>query len=97
MDGDVVAMVRPAVADWLRRVKRPNPEGRLNAYAAQKLFDLLQASELAFQMNGEPHAQFLARKLPGTVGQVRRELRRIVALGPDAGVFVDVFLREFGA
>lgn len=67
-----------------------------NPHVAQRLFDLLQESELAYRLRGEAHADYLRRRAHQYKGQTRRELNRIVDLGPDAGRLVDYFLKEFG-
>lgn len=69
----------------------------LNNPVAQKLFDLLQQAELAYQLKGQPHCEYLAPFMHQAHGQLKRELTRICALGDQASVFVDYFLKEFDA
>ena len=52
---------------------------------------------MAYRLRGVAHADYLRRRAHQYHGQTRRELDRIVALGPDAGRLVDFFLKEFGA
>lgn len=73
------------------------PPAMHNPHVAQRLFDLLQESEMAYRLRGVAHADYLRRRAHQYHGQTRRELDRIVALGPDAGRLVDYFLKEFGA
>ncbi|MGI9160798.1 MAG: hypothetical protein ACR2K1_13695 [Saprospiraceae bacterium] len=68
-----------------------------NPYVAQRLLDLLQESEMAYRLRGVAHSDYLRRRAHQYKGQTRRELNRIVDLGPDAGRLVDYFLKEFGA
>lgn len=63
---------------------------------AQRLFNEFQQAELAYQIAGTPHAEYLRRRRQHHLGETRRELDRVVSLGEKAGVFVDFFLREFG-
>lgn len=71
------------------------PPLRPNPHVARKLFGLPRAAEMAYRLRGIQHADFLRGQASRQLGQTRRELRRIVALGPDAGRLVDFFLREF--
>lgn len=66
-----------------------------NHHAAHKIFNLVQAAELKHRLDGTPHAEFLGRKRHKVHGQARKELDRIVALGDDAGRFVEIFLGSF--
>ena len=66
-----------------------------NPHAARRLFDELQQAELVWRMTGKPHAEYLRNRMGRYCGQVRKEMRRIAALGPEAGGFVEMFLREF--
>jgi hypothetical protein len=68
----------------------------MTPHVAQKLFDEIQQAELAFQLKGTPHAEYLRTRRHRHLGQARRELDRIVALGTHAGTFVSFFLAEFG-
>ena len=67
----------------------------LNPHVAQRLFDLLQQAELAYLLKQQPHAEYLRPHMRKSRGQLKRELERICALGDQAGVFIDYFLKEF--
>jgi hypothetical protein len=69
----------------------------VNRHVAQRLFDLLQQAEMAYHLNGVRHADYLKPYHSRAVGQLRRELGRIIALGDNAARFCDYFLKEFGA
>lgn len=69
----------------------------MNESVAQRLFDLLQQAELAYLLKGQSHAEYLKPHMHRAQGQLKRELTRIVALGDQAGVFVDYFIKEFEA
>ena len=66
-----------------------------NNHVAQRLFDMLQEAELAYLMKGTRHADYLRRRLPGTLGQLRQELLKIINLGDRAREFSEYFFREF--
>lgn len=67
-----------------------------NHHAAHKIFNLVQAAEIAYRLNDVPHAEFLRKRRHRVMGQAGRELDKIIALGPDAARFVEIFLGEFG-
>lgn len=69
----------------------------LNDHVARKMFDLLQQAELAFQMKGQKHADYLKPFRARAIGQLRMELTRIIDLGDRAEYMIDFFMKEFGA
>lgn len=65
--------------------------------AARKIFDLLQQAEMAHLLKGTPHVEYLLPYRNRAQGQLKKELSKICALGDQAKVFIDYFLKEFGA
>jgi hypothetical protein len=61
---------------------------------AQKLLKVLTDAEFQYQFNRVPHAVYIKRQIPRYVGETRRELRRVAALGPNAEKFVGLFIEE---
>ena len=66
----------------------------MNPAAAQKVFDALTNAELAYQLNGTPHAEFLRKQAWGHLGSARRVLLQISEL-PDLPARMGTFLKEF--
>lgn len=62
---------------------------------AQRLFTELTNAELAYRLRGVPIAEFCRRQANCHLGETRRELLRVAALGDGAAVFMDYFLKEF--
>lgn len=69
---------------------------RDSTHTARRLFDEFQQAELAYRLEGTPHAAYLSTWRHRHLGETRREIERVAALGAEAGVFIDFFLREFG-
>ena len=68
----------------------------LNIHVARKLFDILTSCEIAHQLTGIRHYDYLAARRPKMRGQFGREMDRILGLGPDELVaWMHVFLHEF--
>lgn len=67
----------------------------LNKHVARKMFDLLTNAELAFQMTGQKHADFLRPYCRKANGQLKKELNKIIELGDRAEYLIDFFLKEF--
>ncbi len=68
---------------------------RMTQATARRLFDLLTQAEMAFLVNGTPHADYLRPHKNKACGQLKKELEKIVRLGPQAALFVDYFIKEF--
>ena len=68
----------------------------LNIHVARRLFDVLTDCEIAHQMTGIRHYDYLASKRRTMRGQFGREMDRILGLGPEKIVdWMQVFLNEF--
>lgn len=67
----------------------------MNPHVVQALFDEIQQAELAHRVKGIPHHVYLKARRHRYQGMARRELERIISLGPKAGEWVDLFLEEF--
>lgn len=63
--------------------------------ASRQLFDELTNAEVAYRLQGVPVHVFCRRRANKYLGEVRRELLRVAALGPDANRFMDIFLESF--
>lgn len=68
----------------------------LNVHVARRLFDVLTDCEIAHQMTGIGHYDYLASKRRTMKGQFGREVDRILGLGPVKIVdWMQIFLEEF--
>jgi len=76
-------------------MRKSNSENSMNPAVCKKLFQELTHSEVAYLLNGESHAVFLSRRRHRYHGQCRKQLERVIALGPNASRFVDLFIKEF--
>jgi len=69
----------------------------LNEISARKMFNLLQEAELAAHLAGINRRAYLVKHRARHVGQVRREVDRIIKLGEDGcDKFFGFFLQEYG-
>ncbi len=64
----------------------------INPGAAQKLLKIFLMADLQYQLNGTPLHETLAREAPRQLGQTRRVLRKVAALGPDARIWMNYFI-----
>jgi hypothetical protein len=64
----------------------------INPNAAQKLLKIFMDAELHYQLNGTPHSEFLERQAKKHIGQARRIITQVAALGPGAGAWVGYFI-----
>lgn len=64
----------------------------INPNAAQKLLKVFMDAELHHQLNGTPHSEFLERQAKKHLGQARRIITQVAALGPDAGAWIGYFI-----
>lgn len=71
------------------------PPFPMSEATAQRLFDIFTNAELAYQIEGTPHEEFLRREANKTLGQTRKYLLRVAALGPDIPKFMDYFLEDW--
>lgn len=76
-------------------MRKLSSESSMNPAVSKKLFQELTHAEVAYRLKGEPHAVFLSRRRHRYRGQCRKELERVIALGLNAGRFVDFFIKEF--
>lgn len=67
----------------------------MTPHAARRLFTELTNAEIAFRLQGIPVATYLKRRANRHLGEVKRELLRVAALGEDANLFMTYFLEEF--
>lgn len=67
-------------------------ESHLTKHTARRLFDELTAAEMAYRITGVAVADFCRRRANKHLGETRRELLRVAALGDDANLFMDYFL-----
>lgn len=63
--------------------------------AAKHLFNELTNAEVAYRLQGVPVHEFCKRRSNRYLGEVRRELLRVAALGTDANRFMTIFLESF--
>lgn len=59
---------------------------------ARRLFDVLTNCELMHQLHGRDRAEFLRREANRHLGETRRELLRVAALGPGIERWISIFL-----
>lgn len=59
---------------------------------AQRLFTVLTNCELMHQLHHTNRADFLRREANRHLGETRRELLRVAALGPDIETWISIFL-----
>ena len=59
---------------------------------AQRLFTVLTNCELMAQLHNADRAEFLRREANRYLGETRRELLRVAALGPDIETWIAIFL-----
>lgn len=64
---------------------------------AQRLFDILTNCELMAQLHNTDRAAFLRREAQRHLGETRRELLRVAALGPDIETWISIFLDSLTA
>lgn len=62
---------------------------------SQRLLHEFVNAELAFRLVGTPIPVFLRRRAARYIGETKREMLRVAALGPGAEMFMDIFLAEF--
>lgn len=67
--------------------------GRLSEEEMIELKDLMQAADIAKQVNKEPYQRFFKRKRPSYRGKLRR-LLSVLAKSPHTGLGMDVFYNE---
>lgn len=67
-----------------------------NLHVARRLFDILTDCEIAHQLTGVPHHEYLQKRAHALKGQTRKEMQRILDLGPRGVVnWMQIFLAEF--
>ena len=66
----------------------------LNSYAAGKLARLLILADTANHLTGETHEAFLRKHVRKYKGQARKEIERVIALGPDIPTWMKFFFEE---
>ena len=59
---------------------------------ARRLFDILTNCELMHQLHNTDRAEFLRREANRHLGETRRELLRVAALGPGIERWISIFL-----
>lgn len=64
---------------------------------AQRLFDILTNCELMAQLHHTDRADFLRREANRHLGETRRELLRVAALGDDIETWISIFLDSLEA
>lgn len=64
---------------------------------AQRLFHILTNCELMAQLHNADRAEFLRREARRNLGETRRELLRVAALGPDIETWISIFLDSLTA
>lgn len=62
--------------------------------AANKLANLLLASDMAYHLAGTPHAVFLMKHRHKYRGQARKEIEKLIALGDDISEWMKIFFEE---
>lgn len=64
----------------------------INPGAAQKLLKIFLLADLHYQLNGTPVEVTLTRESRRQLGQTRRVLRKVAALGSGAREWMDYFI-----
>ena len=67
----------------------------MNPHVSQKLFDELTAAEMAYRLRGIPVAEFLRYRANRHLGETRKQMLRVAALGDGANVWMTYFLEGF--
>ena len=68
----------------------------LNVHVARRLFDVLTDCEIAHNLTGISHYDYLADRRKKLKGLTGREMDRILGLGPDElPKWMEIFLAEF--
>lgn len=69
----------------------------LNAVSDRRMFDILQEAEISAHLGEKTRRGYLVSKRNAHVGQVRREIDRIVSLGEEGvDMFFGFFLEQYG-
>ena len=66
----------------------------MNPIVAFKIRDICTNADLMYHLKGTPHAEYLERRAKRELGETRRILRQVAALGPEAKVWMDHFIEE---
>lgn len=68
-----------------------------NPHVADKIQTILDNAELAYHLNGTPHAEFYRRERVKHKGLTRRILDRLTELGDEPSIqFSDEFFKDMG-
>ena len=66
----------------------------MNQYVAYKLRAIFLDADLVYHLKGTPHSEYLETQAKRELGQTRRILMQVAALGPEAKVWMDNFIEE---
>ncbi len=61
---------------------------------SQQLLKVFLDADLHYQLNGTPHHIYLDRQSKCYLGQARRIITQVAALGPKAKIWMDHFIKE---
>lgn len=67
----------------------------MNQHVAQRLLDAIVHADMAFHATGIPHEQTLRRLSRQAKGDMRRQLERLLQLGPALPTWIEAFTAEF--
>lgn len=59
---------------------------------SQRLLQVFLDADLHYQLNGTPHHVYLERQSKRYLGQTRRMITQVAALGPKAKIWMDHFI-----
>ena len=66
----------------------------MNQYVAYKLRAIFLDADIIHHLKGTPHAEYLNKQAKQELGETRRILMQVAALGPEAKVWMDNFIEE---
>jgi hypothetical protein len=66
----------------------------MNSTAALKILDILVHADIAYHLKGTSYREFLTPYYHRSMGELRKELGKILALGTDMHRFIDIFIQE---
>lgn len=66
----------------------------MNSSVACKVLDILIHADIAYYGNGVPYEKFITPYYNKSIGELKRELKRILNLKQDIGTFIGIFIEE---
>lgn len=67
---------------------------KLNQYATDRVLKACIDADLHYHLNGTPHAEYMQKEAQKHLGQARRIMLQVAALGDRAALWMDKFISQ---